>query len=286
MKNIFFLFFITFFVSEPMSLFAGNIGTDESISIYSGDLKSMVGTKEELEIYNHFPMAFYKVYKVKDIGSFYIDSRVDIIKNQLRNGNPWETEIIDLINWYATEGSTVVDIGAHIGTHTLSMSKKVGNHGKVIAFEPQIKIFSELIMNMELNERKNVICYRCAVGNHSGSIEMALPVIDNEGGTGIGIGGDRAQMMTLDSLNLENVSLMKIDVENMELNVLQGARNTILANHPVLIIEVMGNTYQPIENRSQKVEETLKYIQSLGYSLSYIEGSWSDWLAIPITTSN
>lgn len=277
----FFLLIITFFSLPSINASIENLNFVESISIYSGDINTMTGPENELNFYKNFPTVLYKTYKVLGIGSFYLDQRVDIIKNQLRNGIPWEIEIIDLINQHAKINSTVVDIGAHIGTHTLTMSKLVGSNGKVIAFEPQIKLYSELIMNMELNQRINVICYRCTVGDSFGLVEMNPPVIDNEGGTKIGFGGDSAYMITLDSLNLKDVSLVKIDVENAELNVLKGARNTILTNQPVIIVEIMGNIYQPIENREDKVEEILQYIKSLGYSLSYIKGSWSDWLAIP-----
>lgn len=227
------------------------------------------------------PKSHYKIYEVNSIGSFYLDNRIDIIKNHLRSGQVWEPEIVALLKEHIRTGSTAVDIGSHIGTHTITMSTCVGNKGKVVAFEPQEKLFSELVNNVRLNKASNVQCYRCAVGKDMAEIEMNPAVIDNEGGTKIGIGGDKAKMIPLDSLALENVSLIKIDVENLELDVLRGAEQTILKNKPTIIVEIMGNTYEPIPNRNAKVESTLQYLKSLGYDTRYIANSWSDWLAIP-----
>ena len=158
----------------------------------------------------------------------------------------------------------------------------MGNEGRVIAFEPQIKLYSELVMNMLLNKCQNVIAYRCALGDMIKSIEMSPSVAGNEGGTPIGRGGDIAEMITLDSLNLDNVSFIKIDVENFEYEVLFGAEQTIRRNRPYMIIEIMGNVYSPIPNREELVQKTIRMVEQMGYSLKYIDGSWSDWLATPL----
>lgn len=52
--------------------------------------------------------------------------------------------------------------------------------------------------------------------------------------------GQFVQLLTIDSLHLKNVSLIKMDVEGMEDQALEGARETILTNHPVIIIEIHG----------------------------------------------
>src|SRR5262249_28126957 len=136
------------------------------------------------------------------------------------------------------ETSTVLDIGAHIGTHTLSLSQKVGPQGLVIAFEPQYKLFTELHENLKLNHQSNVIPLRYAIGDVNQPVTMHENLFDNEGGTPIGIGGDPVIMITLDSLGLKNVSLMKIDIEGSELRFLQGAIETIKSNRPILLIEI------------------------------------------------
>jgi FkbM family methyltransferase len=154
------------------------------------------------------------------------------------------------------------------------MSKYVGEKGNVIAFEPQLKLFSELAMNANLNQCQNVSGYRCAVGGNFKQIEMNVAIIDNEGGTSIGTGGDIAEMIPLDSLHLQNVSLIKIDVENTENEVLKGAQETIRQNRPYIIIEILGNLYTPVPDRTERVHETFAFLQQMGYSSLYLEGSW------------
>lgn len=256
--------------------------TSHKIAKYPGSLERFTGSDAEKSLVLNFPKGLYRVVDIPTLGSFYIDSRVDIIKNQLRSQQVWEPEIIALMEKNIKPGTTAIDIGAHIGTHTLSMSKLVGDRGRVVAFEPQLKLYSELVMNMELNQRNNVTAYRCAVGDSYKEIEMNLPVPNNEGGTAIGSGGDSALMITLDSLGLDNVSFMKIDVENLEDDVLRGAEKTIRKNRPTIILEIMGNTYKPDPNRNEKVQNTLKRLQEWGYQTQYIDSSWSDWLATPL----
>lgn len=253
----------------------------EVIAVFDKNLQGLSGPSEEMALIKTFPLALYKIYAVPGLGEFYIDSRADIIKDELRKGNPWESNIAELMQKHIKPGTTAIDIGSHIGTHTLSMSKFVGDKGSVIAFEPQKKLFAELVMNMNLNSCENVTAYRCALGNEKKTIEMNTAYPGNEGGTGIGSGGDSVEMIPLDLLELENVSFIKMDVENVEYEVLQGAEKTLLKNRPVMIIEIMGNIYQPIPDRNQKVWKTLKWLEDRGYQLQYIDGSWSDWLAIP-----
>jgi FkbM family methyltransferase len=208
---------------------------DRTITIFHGSVDSITGPEEEVTLLKTFPRALYKIYAINGLGSFYIDSRDDIIKNELRTGRPWESDFINLMKQYVRPGTTAIDIGAHIGTHTLSLSHFVGDKGCVVAFEPQMKLYSELVMNMILNKRDNVIAYRCALGDMFKDIEMNPSVAGNEGGTLIGKGGDTAKMITLDSLNLDNVSFIKLDVENFEYEVLSGAEQTIRRNHPYMI---------------------------------------------------
>lgn len=254
----------------------------QKIAKYHGSLDKIEGPDEEKELIHNFPKALYKKVNVPGSGNFYIDSRVDIIKNRLRRGLPWEPEISAIMQQVVKPGTTAIDVGSHIGTHTVTLSNLVGDRGRVIAFEPQMKLYSELVMNLELNKKKNVTAYRAAVGNVYQNIEMNMPVPDNEGGTAIGSGGDSAIMITLDSLGLDNVSFMKIDAVNLEEQVLLGAKETIRKNKPVIILEIMGNIYQHDPERGEKIERTIKLLESMGYKVEYIENSWSDFLAVPV----
>ncbi len=242
-------------------------------------------TKEDKELnlfLSNFPYHDYEICHVQDSGTFYVDDTADVIKGCLYRGLPWESGIAKLIERFIKPGTIALDIGAHIGTHTVKMSQAVGPKGLVIAFEPQKKIFRELLHNLALNDcSHNTIVLRNAVGDCEKSIEMSKATVNNEGGTAIGKGGDPVYMITLDSLNLSDVSFIKMDVESYELNLLRGARETLIRNKPVIILEILGgvdlNTCQGAYREHYKA--VIAYLNELGYSVERIQHC--DFIAFP-----
>ncbi len=188
-----------------------------------------------------FPYGKYEICQTKNGWQFYIDNRNDTVKGTLAEGRDWEPIIGILIQHFAKAGTVALDIGAHIGTQSLIMSRAVGPSGQVISFEPQLKIFRELYHNLSLNKcAHNTFLLRNAVGDKEQVVEMCAEGSGNEGGVGIGKGGDEARMITVDSLNLTNVSFIKMDIEGYEFPAIQGARNTIISSQPVIIFEALG----------------------------------------------
>ena len=238
--------------------------------------------EQMIELIRSFPCDSYQLFSVPKNGFFYIDGVNDMIKTHMKRGGTWESHIQDLIRQYARLGSTVLDIGAHIGTHTMVMSQSVGAEGRVLAFEPQPKTFRELFLNMALNDLSNISFYWAGVGDRLGNIELGPMYEENEGGAGLyGGTGQSVQLLTVDSLRLSNVSLMKIDVEGMEEQVLAGAKETILANRPVIIIEIIGghDIGEPSREIRQKIVHTINMLEDMGYTVKQL---WRhDWIAIP-----
>lgn len=142
------------------------------------------------------------------------------------------------------------------------MARLVGPKGRVHAFEPQTKVYQELLANLNLNHIKNVVAHFAALGNTHGIIAMNIPSLQNEGGTQIGSGGNRVELRTLDSLELKNVSLIKVDVEGFELPVLQGAKKTMQTSKPALLLEIWNTTTKQKRNM-KKIVDLLK---SVGYT--------------------
>lgn len=250
-----------------------------SLTAFYSDSGLLEGPENEINFINAFPLESYDLVNIPLSGYFYLDRNPDCIKDVLRRGIAWEITTMNLIKKYASPNSTVVDIGAHIGTHTLTMSRCVGNNGRVYAFEPQMKVYRELVMNMQENDCKNISAYRCAMGDTEKMIEMRSAFPENEGATGIGSGGDYAFMLPLDDFDLNKVSFIKIDVENTEDEVLEGARQTIMRNRPVMLVEIMGNIVYSPANREQCVLRTIKKLENMGYKVSHFE--CNDYLAIP-----
>lgn len=247
---------------------------------------------------SEFPFSEYEISTVPSYGytgCYYVDFIDDCIKSWLRAGNAWESHIALLITQHARRGSKVLDIGAHIGTHTQTMANVVGPEGEVLAFEPQPKIFRELVQNLKLNNLENVTCYWAALGSETSQIEIPTLTPWNEGGTNL-VEGDLASdgwsykirggtgvsvdLIPIDSLNLNDVSLIKLDVEHMENAALDGARETILRNKPVIILEIMGGyTPEYTPQGIDQIEFTKKKVADMGYTV-YRFDAW-DYLAIP-----
>lgn len=223
------------------------------------------------------PLEQYRLFRIENRDLFYIDEIQDFIKTlYLKKGNMWERNIAEILKAYVREGSTVLDIGGHIGTHALTLSRLVGSKGTVHVFEPQIKLFPELVINMSLNGCNNIVFHRKALGNESKIVCMNNPAQENEGMCRIDTSSDMGQkvpMERLDSLHLSNVSLIKMDVEGFEEAVLEGAKETIFQNKPVMVIEItMGNVKSEIERVQSK-------IRSWGYEVFPLENH--DYLCIP-----
>ncbi len=232
-----------------------------------------------------FPANDYDIYLVQDLGLFWLGKKKDDIKDILKRDEKWEPHIETQIKKYTKPGSIAIDIGAHIGTQTIIMARAVGEQGKVIAFEPQPKFFRELFMNLEVNRAPNVYYFWGAIAEKPGVIQLpnlkdsceVVSLLDFSSG----YSGLDAPAGTLDSLELKNVSLIKIDVDGMEDIVLEGIKNTILSNKPIIIIEIQGG--YSIETAPPEIVEKIVHTRStltnLGYALHRISGI--DYLCIP-----
>ncbi|MGI9126860.1 MAG: FkbM family methyltransferase [Roseomonas sp.] len=156
----------------------------------------------------------------------------------------------------------VVEVGANIGAHTVHLAKLVGAKGKVIAFEPQQIVFHMLCANLALNGVKNTDARCLAVGAAPG--EVTVPRVDyrkegNFGGISLGEDdGDVVEMVALDDLMLPACHVIKVDVEGMEKQVLDGARQTIRRFRPYLYVE---------NDRPDKHAELISALLDLDYRI-------------------
>jgi FkbM family methyltransferase len=228
---------------------------------------------KEGEYVDQFPFTNYKIYSVDDLGMFYIDKQ-DVIKDCLRNNSPWESGLIKMMKLFIKPGTTAIDIGAHIGTHTITMSNCVGPEGYVVAFEPHRKIFRELCMNLSLNDCTNVYPIRCAIGKTKGIVNLVYANPYNEGGTfALNDEDGNSALLPLDSFDFINISFIKIDVANMEEEVLKGAIETIRGNRPAILLEIQGSperTQLLHEDDEKKKAYVIDLLEQLGYDVTYL----------------
>lgn len=174
----------------------------------------------------------YMTYNINDV---HIGRSLDLYGD-------WAKAETDLFAGILGPGAVVLDVGANIGVHTVYFARAVGPGGRVIASEPQRLVYQTLCGNLALNSLTNVEAINVAVGAASGV--LTLPPLDyrsehNFGGVRLGNqeGGEDVSVVTLDSLGLAAVFLIKIDVEGMELSVLRGAQTLLERCRPALYVE-------------------------------------------------
>jgi len=215
-----------------------------------------------------FPKDDYQIAEVAGVGRFYIDDNPAQVKKTLLRGEPWEPHVIRELDVLLAPGDVVLDIGAHIGSMTVPIATRIGPEGRVYAFEPQKKIYRELVHNLELNGLTNAVPLRFALSSEPGIIEMN-PATAHDGRVSVGHGGDEVEARTVDSFRFPKVSLMKIDVEGHELKVLRGADETIRAHHPAIIIEIWK------EDR----DIVIPILEGYGYAVRWIQPT-TEYVAI------
>lgn len=147
-----------------------------------------------------------------------------------RTGRPYEHPLLEHIYKQGFEG-VAVDAGANFGNHTMWFAVICGLG--VEAFEPiQHHVLTRNVALNDLGSRVNV--HPVALGEYQGTAQHT------DKGVLIPAGG-KLPVITLDSLNLDDVSLFKIDVEGWEHRVLAGATETIERCQPVIYAETWGD---------------------------------------------
>ncbi len=176
------------------------------------------------------------------------------------------------------DGGTVLDIGANIGIMSVWLGRNL-KQSKILAFEPiphNIKALKRVLRFYKLN---NVKVVEKALGNHNGEAEMVMPVLDevkmqglshiihdsiNEFNEGNKFLTPIIKLDDCDELKSNSISLnaIKLDVENFEFFVLQGAKKLIEKHRPLIYTELWEN-----ENR----HNCFDLLQDMGYAIKVIE---------------
>lgn len=153
---------------------------------------------------------------------------------------------------FVADDAVCLDVGANIGLYSLALSA-LAPRGRVFAFEPSPGSFEYLERNVEANGLANVESFQLALGDqadatvHFHDIPFftagSFTVDDDSFLTSEVLGSSyfEAPATTLDSFvaehGIERVDLVKIDVEGAELSVLDGAKETLSALRPKVVLE-------------------------------------------------
>lgn len=177
---------------------------------------------------------------------------------------------------YIPEGGTVIDVGASIGDHTVTYAEWVGPKGLVAAFEVNPRAYKCLYENTK--DLPQVLPFREGLSDIENGIATLIELSNsgasyvNEGSHSNGFG---VSVSTLDSYEFKNVNFIKIDVEGYEVKVLEGARRTIEASRPVMLVEVNRGA---LERAGTSAKRLFEVLTELGYSMEITDNRipWSD----------
>lgn len=175
-------------------------------------------------------------------GIYYPKENSSHVVRALVNNRVWEKNIDKLMRDIIQPNWVCVDAGAYIGSHALTMA----DLGKEVhLFEPQPLVYKCLQKTRVSKELKNkwFINNFALTNKDHGAVSFSS---NNDGDGRITRSNTKrdwkfefqVKTMKLDSLNLERVDFMKIDVEGSEFDLLEGAKGTISKCHPVIIMEV------------------------------------------------
>lgn len=168
-------------------------------------------------------------------------------------------------------GDVFVDVGAHVGKYSFYASRLVGDSGTVVAIEPHPGNMANLKKGLSLNGLSNVVAIQKACSNYVGwgflkEYELSAKHELVQENTGVKVDVDTLDSI-LQSQRIRKVSMVKIDVNECEYEVLQGARKTLEEFKPPLIVEVA------FDNKIKIFE----YLRNLGYEPSILSETKRYW---------
>ena len=178
---------------------------------------------------------------------FFVNNPQDIIQRHHATGAFWERDLLALIQDYCIPKRLFIDIGANIGNHTVFVSRFCDVSG-VMAFEPNPAAIALLELNVLLNDCRNVDLTHCGVclGAADGCYGIGETETNNLGHTTFKTDPEgKVRSVPGDAILAGTpVGFIKIDVEGMELDVLNGLSRTIQRWRPNLMVEVQPNNLE------------------------------------------
>lgn len=213
------------------------------------------------------------------------------IRKVNRNGVNYELTISDIVDWSIYFGfkeiekekllhldpnpSTIIDVGANMGEISLRFAQQYPN-AHIFSFEPHPFTFQKLQTNCSRNSFKNLTLLNLGLGSQKGEVHFEERASGNLGMNRVTSDREKSahqiKVVPLDLFFEENklssLSIIKIDVEGYEHEVLKGASNVLSQYKPLLFIELDNDNL--IEQGTSAID-LVKFIRSFGYQIEHGE---------------
>lgn len=176
-------------------------------------------------------------------------------------------------------GTTVADVGANLGHHTVVLSGLVGKQGAVLAFEPQKRVHRILQANLALNLCDNVEAYEFALGSEDADAQMLPQDYDsvewNVGGLSVATangklefreGGLPIKLRRLDDIARgRNLDFIKSDAQGFDFAVFLGGVEVLKNDKPIIVAEVAPSA---MKAAGHDYLDFYRFLQDLGYAIT------------------
>ena len=158
----------------------------------------------------------------------------------------FESAETELLRRLARPGTTAVDAGANVGLFTVPLALAVGSEGRVLAFEPAPETVVRLHENLRRNGLGNVSVFEAALGGERGAATLLLADDSAYNSTATTPTAADSVVVEVPVVRLDDVwaeagrpevSVLKIDVEGAELDVLEGAGELVRSSRPAVLVE-------------------------------------------------
>jgi FkbM family methyltransferase len=202
-------------------------------------------------------------------GSLIVDPRDFNVSRSLLTHGSYDWREIQWLARILDEQSSIVFVGAHIGSLLIPLARQSGSH-RVIAFEPSPRNHHMLKLNVLLNELDSVEIHQIAAGDGEGTVGFTENKINSGNSRVSQIGEVQVAVARLDTIVRSDaaIDLLVMDTEGFEVRAMRGAAAT-LRKTKYFYVE-----YAP-EQLTEQGSKPREFIEAVaeGFSSMYIPGS-------------
>lgn len=215
---------------------------------------------------------------MKQVKGWWFPEADEFMAKELHENGTYQGDHLAAAMDYVTDFRLAVDGGAHVGTWSKAMC---GVFNRVIAFEPSPDTAEALRENMRQFRCSNVVVMEAALSDRHETVRMTFEdspqavESKNTGARYMAQGGE-ITALTLDSLKLESLGFLKLDIEGAEYKAFCGAKETLKRCRPVILFEDKRKCQHRFGVRRSALYELLR---SLGYKHATRAGCDEIWIA-------